>query len=217
MTSGCPYLNQEKSGRKVETFGKSVVAEHAKFFACKDENTLTDKSMTDAHTAQNITSKVSVKVRAILNMFSDREKEPTVNNLVTTNNPASTGLWDKDGNFDEKRFQQLAKMAIKDGGKEIITRQMFEDLRKEIHGTNDYGNATHIFIFVPVSWNAVTDGSINELFEYYADHWYKNRSGKYEKALTVEQVRAFYTNPNAVMRRRIRGELPVPQPVEKKT
>jgi len=211
---GCPYLDSLKSrGINIENIGKGVVLEHVKYFSEKEGvYNITDKSMTSAHTKQNIVKNVGIKVTAILNLLRDYMFPPEADSLIKVSNPASTGLWDKDGNFNNERFEMLRKKRIIDNGKEIITKQMFQDLRWDLHGEKDLGIATWVYWVLPVSWKAITDGSINELFEYYADHWYKNEKGKWEKALTVDQVFNFYTNPCAVMERRVRGELPVPQP-----
>jgi hypothetical protein len=214
---GCPYMDSLKSkGINIEKIGKGVVLEHIKYFSEKsneyDVYNITNDSMTKAHTKQNIVKNVGIKVTAILNLLRDYMFPPEADFLLKVSNPAATGLWDKDGNFNNERFEMLRKKRIIDNGKEIITKQMFQDLRWELHGEKDLGIATWVYWVLPVSWKAITDGSINELFEYYADHWYKNDKGKWEKALTVDQVFKFYTDPCAVMGRRVRGELPVPQP-----
>lgn len=186
----------------------NAVLAHARFFAGKDD-ALTTESMTAGHTIQKITAGVPLKCRAILNMLQDRKMEVTAEALATLVNPAATGLWTSEGYFDEKRFTLLAAKAITDQGKAIITKALFRELCPQ---REKLGKATHIFWKIPVSWKAVTKGSINELFEYYSDHWYKNPKGKYEKALTVEQIRAFYTDPVSVMQRRQKGEFQLPKP-----
>jgi hypothetical protein len=149
----------------------NAVLAHARFFTGADD-ALTTESMTTGHTKQGITSGVPIKCRAIMNMLYDRKKEATAAELATLVNPAATGLWNAEGSFDEKRFELLAAKAISNQGKAILTKQMFQELRPE---EKDLGNATHVYYVVPVSWKAVTSGSIDELFEYYSDHWYMRR------------------------------------------
>lgn len=136
---GCPYLDSLKSkGINIENIGKGVVLEHVKYFSEKSDEfgvyNVTDKSMTNAHTKQNIVKNVGIKVTAILNLLRDYMFLREADSLLKVQNPASTGLWDKDGNFNRERFEMLRKKCIVDNGKEIITKQMFQDLRWELYG-----------------------------------------------------------------------------------
>jgi hypothetical protein len=203
--SGCPFL----SSNQVFEFG-SDVAKHVRCFAASDGKTLTRKSMLDAHTQQGIKDGVSIKIRAIKNMMKGKPSE--VETIAGFINPASSGLWDHKGNFDEKQFDLLAAKCITVEDHKIITYEIFQDFVDTLHGDKDTGIATKIFKLVPVSWKKVTQGSIKELFEYYSDFWYKNNKGKYEKAMTIQHLKDFYTNPDLVMSRRIRGEFALPKP-----
>ena len=51
----------------------------------------------------------------------DKKMDPTPTCLNTIHNPASTGIWDSSGHFNEERFKQLAAKAKVDRGKVIIT------------------------------------------------------------------------------------------------
>ena len=126
-------------------------------------------------------------------------------------------MWNAEGQFDEKRYEQLCSMVILDQGKKIVTRQAFHNLRRmktldKVAPTTTTTTCTRVFYVIPISWAAVTNGSIEELFTYYADHWYMNEKGQYEEALTLEHVRAFYQDPVAVMQRRTKEELPAAKP-----
>jgi len=63
---------------------------------------------------------------------------------------------------------------------------------------NKIGNACKVFFVIPINWKMVTKGSIDELFEYYSDYDFYG-----EKALTVERLRDFYTNPSKLMTKKI--------------
>lgn len=188
---------------------QSCAESHATFFACNGK--LTTSSMKEAHSKQGITSGVKLKCWAIQNLLAEGKLDPTPSNLAQLENPAATGIWNTKGEFDKKRFDQLAARSIKDKGHDILTREIFDAFLFDLHEDYDYGLATKLMYVVPVTWKAITKGSIDELFRYYSDHWYLN-NGVYEKALTVEQALAFYTNPNAIMERRIAGEFQIPKP-----
>jgi hypothetical protein len=181
---------------------QSTVRSHAGWFA-EDGNVLTKENIVLMHKKQNITRGVDIKARAISNMASDRLIPFDADSLTQFTNPSKTGLWNANGSFNRDVFNMLARRAIDMDGKRIVTREHFDELLKEVHGADyferDFGNATHIFYVVPVSWRAVTKGSIDELFLYYSDA--KDERG--QNALTVQRVEEFYTNPNAVMQQRI--------------
>jgi hypothetical protein len=179
---------------------------HAYFFS-QLNGTLTEQSMTEGHSKQGIFSGVIVKIRAILNLLFDRGMEPTADNVSRINNPASTGIWDGEGRFNEKRFNELCELGVTMNGKKIILKEHFHALLSVIHKNKDLGIATYIYWLVPVHWWRVTDGSINELYLYYNDCWVR-RNGKLEPAFTEAHLRLFYTNPNKVMQMRIDGKLP---------
>jgi hypothetical protein len=205
----CPFAMHRTNSKELK-MTESVVAMHVRYFSQADD-TVTWDTMKKGHDKQSITKGVWLKLKTITNILFG--KTSSVATLSEIHNPASTGLWDKDGNFDEKLFAQLAVRHIKVDDKKVITREIFENFRNEIHGNcTDFGTATKVGYLLPVPWKAVTDGSINELYEYYSDIWVKNKNGKYEKALTVDQLRAFYTDPVDVMQRREKGEFQTKEP-----
>jgi hypothetical protein len=179
---------------------KQVVYGHVNFFAEKDGK-LTWDSIESGHHCQRITSGVSLKTRAIENMMGDNPH--TVDTITKLENPASTGIWNKDGTFNQDVFNQLTKNYINRGdGKQIITKQMFWDHLNERHQKKDFGNACHVFYVIPVPWTKVTEGSIDELFKYYADTTHSN-----EPAFTIERLYEFYTNPTKCMSQLVQKEL----------
>jgi hypothetical protein len=179
---------------------------HAYFFS-HTNGMLTDQSMTEGHSKQSIFAGVVVKIRAILNLLFDRGMEPTPHNVSRINNPASTGIWDSEGRYNETRFNQLCEFGITLNGKKIILKEHFHALLAAVHGDKYLGIATYVYWLIPVHWWRVTDGSINELYLYYNDCWVL-RNGKIEPAFTDAHLKLFYTNPNKVMQMRIDGELP---------
>jgi len=193
--------------------GHGVLRKHITYFASQDKITLTIESMTLGHTIQNIYDGVALKVNTILSQLGN---EPhLVSTLMDFCNPASTNIWDNNGDFNQTQFNRLISKKIIDNGKEIITRKIIHDFRTELHGEQSalgLGSSTVLYWLIPVPWISVTDGSFNELFEYYADHWFKNENGIYEKALTVNQLFLFYTDPNTVMQLRVEKNYPIPPP-----
>lgn len=189
----------------------SNVEKHAQYFAVNDvKKTLTSDSITHGHSIQGINSGVWIKQKAILNILCDKKLCPTAHNISKVSNPASTGIWDAEGNFDEERFDELCEFAIVIGKKKIITKSAFDKLREKLHGDKDFGYATMVGYVIPIPWTKVTNGSIDELFEYYNDCWYKNdvTDDTDEPAFTVEHLRLFYTDTPAVMLMRENGQLP---------
>lgn len=176
----------------------NVVYNHACFFA-KTDGELTYKSMTKGHSDQGITSGVDIKARAISNLLDDRKLPHNCESLATVNNPASSGIWDKEGKFCEERFNELCKNSVKnEEGFEVLTASIFHQFLEKLHEGEKLGNATYIAYVIPVSWKKVTEGSVNELFTYYSDATFEGKN-----AMTRERMREFYTNPNKVMQERI--------------
>jgi hypothetical protein len=176
----------------------NIVREHIKFFS-ESNGKITSECIEDAHTSQCIFKGVSVKARAICNIMGDNPHN--IETLEKTLNPSSTGIWKPDGTFDEDEFNKLVNrgaFASSLGYKRIITKQNFLDHLQERHGKKNTGIACYILKFIPVSWKCITNGSIDELFEYYSDAVVNN-----EKVFTETRLREFYTNPNKVMAARI--------------
>jgi hypothetical protein len=196
----CPYMKYLKNKSSNPSIKYTdAVAEHISYFS-ELNGKITEKSMKDGHNKQHIFNNVGIKIIAILNLLYKYSFEPIISSLLKVNNPASTGLWDSDGNFDENQFKKLYDKRIIDSvnNKEIITKQMFNELRQEKYLSDNaktYNNiAVWVYWILPISWSQITDGSINELFEYYSDATYNN-----EKVLTVGRVFDFYTKPKEVM------------------
>ena len=201
---GCPY--------KSKFFNNNIVREHAQMFAKKD-GILTDESIKNEYKKQGIAQGVNLKKKVILNMFDNAKILPQAENITIFYNPASTGIWDKNGNFDEEQFNKLCEKSIIDRGKRIITKQIVNEFLYQIHGDKNLGNATNIFHIVPVSWKKITDGSFDELFKYYNDYCYLNKlTDEYENALTVDHLWKFYTEPVGFMQMRIDGRIPIKPP-----
>ena len=79
----------------------------------------------------------------------------------------------------------------------------FDSLRKDIHGDTDHGLTTRIAFVIPVPWKTVTDASLWELFEYYADTTVTRKDGTTHKAFTTAILHRFYTQPNDLMNSRV--------------
>lgn len=201
-TSNASNASKSESELSAEC-DKNIVMSHAKYFADACGN-LTDKSMRDAHIKQGISSGVSIKIRAIKNMLSLRSYPQTAYWISRIENPTRTGIWNVDGTFNQFVFDEIAShgvfinavagLKIKVITKTILTyylKKKYEETLTEI------GNACNIFYIIPVSWERVTNGSITELFQYYADYIYLG-----ERALSIKRLKYFYTNPNELMQKR---------------
>lgn len=182
----------------------NALYEHVGFFKSNNDGTLTTKSMIKKHTEMGDEKwTVPYKVDAIIHMLDDNHYKHNVESMMKIINPASSGIWDPDGNFDSDVFNELASKAITFKGKEIITKKIFKDFVKARHPNGIHPQtATNIHILgcVPyeITWEKVTQGSIDEIFEYFHDASY-NHHGKKEQAITVEKLRNFYQHPANVM------------------
>lgn len=170
---------------------------HVQFFA-KKNGELTPDSMKRPHDYLGITQNVDIKIIAILNMLDRIQMPHTVGNLLPIANPASSGIWGANGQFIEDRFNQLADKAILDNGNLIITKEIFTNFLLSIprDGTEKEAAATVTmgpFIF-DITWEQVTQGSVNELFEFLGDYTLNQ-----EKAFTVNELRRFYMYPDDYM------------------
>jgi hypothetical protein len=173
----------------------NIVREHIKFFSEQD-GTVTSESIKKGHHSQCIFKGVSIKARAICSIMGDNPHN--VATLEQTINPSSTGIWSADGTFDKNEFDKLVARSARYsayGYKRIITKENFLEHLEERHGKKNTGLACYILKFIPVSWKRITNGSIDELFEYYGDVTLS--SG--DKAFTEERLYAFYTDPNKLM------------------
>ena len=176
----------------------NIVKNHAEFFGTP-EGDLTNESMEHGHKCQYINKNIGLKKRAIKNMLTERNKPHSVEGVCSLVNPARTGIWNTDGSFNSYVFNEITSKALIVGDKKFVTKKIFMDyLIKKVKDKN-IGNACKVFYVVPVNWTQVTDGSIDELFEYFADWIYKD-----EKVLTVERLRYFYTKPKELMQKRMK-------------
>lgn len=197
------------NGKETEGATKVILGcplkHHIKQFTAIDGNTLTTNTMTNGHSVQGITDGVYVKCWAIQNLLTDRNLPHTSDSLLTVNNPARTGLWTADGKFDEKVYAEVCKLAIDDSkGKKVLTRKIMMNYLADKHKGKSLGTATKLGYMVPVSWKAVTEGSIKELFLYYSDSEIKDpETGKMVQAMTLEQLKLFYTEPQKVIQKRM--------------
>jgi len=182
----------------------NVVKTHVDFFA-DAHGGLTDKSMKYGHNCCGITKGVNLKTRAIKNMLSERNLVQTTEAVCQLRNPARTGIWNTDGTFNEDVFDNLtSKYETIQGSNfqtKVITKKIMMNFLKEKYenSSENIGNACKVFYVIPVNWTRVTNGSINELFEYFADCFFNG-----EKALTIQRLRDFYTDPTELMKKRMK-------------
>ncbi len=206
------------STSSTQTSRRCPVHQHAAYYAAQADGLLTTASMTEGHDKQSISDGVSIKCWAITNMMTERKIDGQPADLARVVNPARSGLWDEKGEWDEQAYGRLVSHYARDldDGKRVVTREAFgrfvTDERKRRGEPSKLGNATKLGWVVPVAWVKVTEGSIGELFRYYADCWVRAEDSTYEAALTVEQIKRFYTNPVAVSEARAQGKLPVQRP-----
>lgn len=205
---------KEETKKKTIVKIPSQVAQHVSYFT-KDGETFDHQSITDAHTKQYISSGVAIKGKAIMNMVSDRKEEPTVTVLCKYANQARTGFWDEKGNFDQVRFDEFLKF-VKDKvgirtdglGRQVITLADITAILKELHTGKNHGNATWVGYVIPVSWKAVTAGSVGELIMYYSDSWI-TIDKKNVQAMTLNHLKLWYTDNLRVLKMREDKLLPV--------
>lgn len=175
---------------------------HVQFFADKDGK-LSKDSMKPPHDYLGIKKNVKYKMEAILNILDRRQLSHTTDSLTYVFNPASSGIWDINGNIVESRFNQLAAMAILDNGNQIITKELFNSFLQTIprDGSEKEVAASVNIIWpfsVDITWDQVTNGSVNELFDYLGNYTLK-RNGTIEKAFTVNELRRFYEHSDEYM------------------
>ena len=190
--------NTNNTTRKTMSSNNNInkVERHVWTFA-NAQNALTYPNMKKGHDCQGISKGVGLKLRAINNMLDERSLPHTTEGICSLENPARTGIWNKDGTFNEAVFNEVTKKAHIVGDKRVMTKQIVVDYLKEKHKKKSIGNACNVFYVVPVNWTRVTSGSIDELFEYYSNCWYNG-----EKAMTVERMKHFYTNPRGIAQER---------------
>ena len=109
----------EPSRKKICIRKQNIVKNHVDFFT-EDDGMLTNSSMEAGHISQRIEKGVSLKIRAIKNMLSERNLPQTAEALCTIENPARTGIWNTDGTFNEDVFNEITSKAINVIGKHTV-------------------------------------------------------------------------------------------------
>jgi hypothetical protein len=177
---------------------------HAAYFANPD-GSLDAVTMTNRHVEMEKADTLKttpLKVSAILH---------TSNTLagLQTGNPSRTGLWRADGSFDEEVFKVLdAKAIVTPSGTRILLRRHFDELRKPATWWPPTYATVFGFIPIPITWKAVTDGSLGEFFKFFSDCVYNG-----EPAVTPERTREFYLDSPGMMAKLKAGSLPPPKQV----
>jgi hypothetical protein len=193
----------------------SPLAQHVAQFADEDGN-LTKKSIKCPHflvrTANDqgelycpFSPTLELKTQAI------RALATTAPGLLKCTNPAASGIWNSKGEFDELVFEELFAYHGTDvqvlGSKvRAITRQGFNDFLeanwKLKRGSPHAAVACRVLGYVPVSWQRITSGSLDELFSVFSDA--KDEDGV--PVITKRTLREFYTNPAGALRSRMTYE-----------
>jgi len=172
---------------------ESIVHKHTAFFS-DDGVSLNSKTMCQRHYDLGICPYVPLKVEAILNIGDG------VADIARTSNPSSTGLWRDDGSFDLARFDMLRTKAITVDGVEFLLRSHFDSLRTR---DRDDETPTHVrllgCVHYGITWKAITDGSLRELFEYFGQTILVD--GSSVQAIRVDSALAFYMDPVGEMNR----------------
>lgn len=118
---------------------------------------------------------------------------------------------------DEKVAAVLPEKAL------YVTRRIMDEFIRENQSVTQAKRASQtaawvwiwlwnwIPLYVPVSWQAVTKGSFDELFLYFANHHVWDGEA-WIPAITLDLLRECYQNPVRVLERRQRGELPKKRP-----
>ena len=206
-TPSCPFDELEWHSDALE----NSVTRHAAFFAHpNDREIISVESMTKGHHIQHIHDGVGLKVWAINNLLNERALPQTIHAFRQITNPASSGIWNSEGNFNLTAFNAFVSgTSFMHQGYQILTR---DSVRRWFHqkylfaGDSRWAEvATRIAWLLPVSWDTVTSGSFDELFRYFTDITYTSPSGVRVPALTVNQLLMFYTQPERLMERRRLG------------
>lgn len=189
---------------------RSAVEQHVSWFANKNGE-LTDESMAEGHTNQgiycgwlqhkvNIYPKVSVLNDLMAKNCEEHDKHKHLPKCIATVfNEASSGLWDKDGNFSEERFAELKTRSIKNlEGKDSVTALILNQFANDWRGDKKHETADHFF-GLSVTWDVITKGSLGELVKFYSDGQCTNKDGKLENSITLDRVEQFYRDPISVM------------------
>jgi hypothetical protein len=127
---------------------------------------------------------------------------PNASALAVTPNPARSGVWLRNGSISEERWAQLAARAVENGQARYVLRAHYADMVRSSGG----------YAAFPISWDAVTDGSLTELFRDFADACVAFEGSGRQPAWSVERLRAFYEDSRPFFRARTDGWRPPPCP-----
>jgi hypothetical protein len=204
--------------RELKRANGTALERHVTFFADTDGKRLTKEVIVEAHRLLGMGNGKSIqfKADAILQLAQ------SVKGLCQVLNPAASKLWTPEGNIDEVRWAALI------GSRGYVTKSDFVRFVDRVHppvptaavslaapapGSDDVA-ATVAMGLIKVTWHRITDGSVNELFEYFVDHWVvpADGGGVAEPAISVPTLRLFYERFPVVAIRLLRGKLPVAPP-----
>lgn len=115
--------------------------------------------------------------------------DKTVEGICKLENPARTGIWNTDGTFNEKRFEELKAHAVSEDGIEMVTLSIFQNFLSDLHGCGYSGMATTSYL-IPVTWYQLTNGSIADFCDKFSDCTYDGN-----KAISIAKLNQFYNQP----------------------
>jgi len=175
------------------------VLEHSQFFA--DQNgKLTPDLMIQRHNELGIPN-TKLKASAIMSLLKRNKCPFSAQGISVIENPASTGIWNTDGTFNEQEFQKLTIQSIPDVNNELaITRQMFNHMIGVKPGSGNIASYAWLYsvLPIPLTWNRISHASVDELFTYFSDT-YVMQDNIQLPAITVKHLRYFYTEPKAFL------------------
>ena len=203
----------------------SVAEAHCKFF--EDGGGLTGASIKCPHLKMlradgsrlysTCSPTLEAKTRAIMALGGTAEE------LAGRYNPAASHIWNAQGQFDSAVFEQLFEghgvtgdhdhkdnddHDDHDNGRKAgtealaVTRRGFNAFLQERRVAQASDTACTILKFVRVTWERITSGSLDELFQLFADC----TSGG-EPAIRKATLRFFYTQPGAALAARMRKKM----------
>lgn len=146
---------------------------------------------------------------AVLHSITDGSpEESTVTKVCETiaKNQAKSGLWNDDGTLNIPLLTQLKRrcVVLKEKGQEtgtlVLTRSIFQEFVNEQRALKYRGNLPYMIAFgnltrlgcLPVPYTAVTDGSIDALFNAYP---YAKKHDN-ENTIAWNSVSTFYDPDN---------------------
>ena len=170
---------------------------HATHFAGIDGK-LSYESIMEGQKKWGITGNLAhIRALAVLKMCGEDKTPESLSQVV---NHARSGIWNTDGTFNEDRFNELKEHTVlSDDGVEVITQSIFDKFLSKLHGNGFSGIMVNVWISsiicLPITYHQVTQGSVAEFFDKFSDSTYKE-----EKAVSLDKLRQFYTDPEAAGR-----------------